>query len=35
MSEELEENAISKLPPALQEEFFELAGEAAKRMLKY
>jgi len=32
MSEELEESAISKLPPKLQEEFFELAGEAAKKV---
>ncbi|RLG00381.1 MAG: hypothetical protein DRN49_03025, partial [Thaumarchaeota archaeon] len=32
MSEESEESAISKLPPKLQEEFFELAGEAAKRV---
>ena len=32
MSEEFEESAISRLPPRLQEEFFELAGRAAKRV---
>lgn len=31
MSEEFEESAISRLPPRLQEEFFELAGRAARR----
>jgi len=32
MSEEFEESAISRLPPRLQEEFFELAGRAARRV---
>ena len=32
MSEGFEESAISRLPPRLQEEFFELAGRAARRV---
>ena len=32
MSEEFEESAISRLPPRLQEEFFELAERAARRV---
>ncbi len=32
MSGEFEESAISRLPPRLQEEFFELAGRAARRV---
>ena len=32
MSEEFEGSAISRLPPRLQEEFFELAGRAARRV---